>query len=112
MSRLEKDIETEIRVALSKAHLQCWKNRIEACWQCRAKPKKTDGLGLGSSDLICIVPPTGRLLAIECKSERGRTTEEQDRWLEQVRKYGGVAGVARSVEEAFALVELARKASF
>ncbi len=112
MSPSEKQIETAIRVALSMSHVMCMKNRIEACWQCRAKPKKTDGLGLGSADLICIVPPVGRLLAIECKAEKGRTTEDQERWLAQVRKYGGVAGVARSVEEAFRLVDLARKSSW
>jgi hypothetical protein len=112
-SPLEKVIETEIRVALNQAHVQVWKHRIELCPQCGAKPKKGQGLGIGASDLLCVVPPTGRVLALECKrpETRSRTTEDQDRWLEQVRKYGGVAGVVTSVEEAFRLLDLARKAS-
>lgn len=112
MSRPEREIETEVRVALSKAHLQVWKHRIELCPACGARPKRGQGLGLGAADLICIVPPHGRFTAIEMKNEKGRTSDEQDRWLEQVRKYGGVAGVARSVEEAFQLVDLARKSSW
>ena len=114
VSRSEREIETEVRVALSKAHLQVWKHRIELCPQCGAKPKRGQGLGLGASDLVCVVPPYGRFVAIEMKrpETRGDTTDEQDRWLEQVRKYGGVAGVATSVDEAFSFIELARKVSW
>lgn len=108
----EREIETEVRVALSKAHLQVWKHRVELCPSCGARPKRGQGLGLGAADLICIVPPHGRFVAIEMKSPKGRVADEQYAWLSQVRKYGGVAGVARSVDEAFALVELARKSSW
>lgn len=111
MSKLEKVIEAEIRVALSQAHVQCWKHRVETCPACGARPKRGQGLGLGASDLICIVPPYGRFLAIECKrpETRSRTTDEQKAWLKQVIKYGGMSGVATSVEEAFALLDLARR---
>jgi hypothetical protein len=105
----EKAIETAIREALAKASCFIKKNRIEACWSCGAKPKKTDGLGLGSSDLIGCTGPYGRLLAIEVKSETGRTMEEQQRFIDVVRRYKGVAGVARSVEEAFRLLDMARR---
>lgn len=110
MSLSEKAIETAIRVELNKAYAMVKKNRIEACWQCGAKPRLTDGMGLGSSDLICCVPPHGRFLAIECKSEKGKLSPEQERFILQVIHHGGVAGVARSVEDAFQLLDRARKA--
>ncbi|NBV62639.1 MAG: VRR-NUC domain-containing protein, partial [Rhodobacteraceae bacterium] len=36
----------------------------------------------------------------EVKAERGRVSPEQRQWLEAVQAAGGIAGVARSVEEA------------
>lgn len=46
----------------------------------------------------------GRLLALEIKAEKGRLTDEQAAVLETVRANHGVAGVARTVEEALAIV--------
>jgi hypothetical protein len=89
------------------------KNRIEACWQCRARPKKTDGLGLGSADLIAIVPPYGRLLAIEVKRPGytpSMVAPEQRLWLAAAASFGAVSGIASSVDEALALLELVRSA--
>lgn len=73
------------------------------------------GLFVGSSDLIGwktenlavltdegkIVPRTVAVFtSIEVKTPKGRTSEEQDVWLNMVRQMGGIAGVARSPEEA------------
>lgn len=44
----------------------------------------------------------GRALYIECKSSTGRTTLLQDDFLQRVREHGGVAIVARSVEDVMA----------
>jgi hypothetical protein len=105
----ERQIEAAIREALSQAYALVKKNRIESCWSCGAKPKKTDGMGVGSSDLICCVPPWGRFLAIEVKSERGKATEDQLRFMDVIRRFKGVAGEARSIEEAFRLLDMARR---
>ena len=58
----------------------------------------------GGADLIGwrTVNGVARFLAIECKSERGQTTEAQDTFLQAVRRAGGIGIVARSVEEAIA----------
>ncbi len=49
----------------------------------------------------------GRIIAIEVKrpSTRNTMTPEQQEYLDQVRRAGGLAGVATCVEEAFAIVE-------
>ena len=67
------------------------------------------GLCPGSADLIGwksvrITPDdVGKTLAVflsvEVKTPRGRATEQQIRWRNTVRKMGGIAVVARSVEE-------------
>ena len=47
----------------------------------------------------------GHYISIECKSESGRLTSEQQSTIELIRAHGGCAGVARSVEDAIAIVE-------
>ena len=57
----------------------------------------------GVSDLIGWTQ--GRFVAIEVKASRGRVTDEQKAFIDLVRRSGGLAGVARSVEEATAILE-------
>jgi hypothetical protein len=68
------------------------------------------GLGTGSSDVVACVAPLGRWVCCETKRPKGgRVSEEQEKWLEEMRKLGAVVGVCTSPEEAIALVEEARK---
>jgi hypothetical protein len=41
--------------------------------------------GKGFPDLLLVQPSTGRIAAFECKAKRGKTTPEQDRWLDAFR---------------------------
>jgi hypothetical protein len=50
---------------------------------------------MGSSDILGILPD-GKILAVECKSERGRLSPEQKQFLETVQGLGGMAIIARS----------------
>lgn len=58
------------------------------------------GLAVGASDLVGIVAPHGRFLALEVKSPKGRVRPEQEAFLEMIRGLGGVGRVVRSVAEA------------
>jgi hypothetical protein len=72
------------------------------------------GLGIGTSDLICIVPPHGRFLAIEVKRPGYSPSDvrpAQRCFIDAVRKFGGVAGIAVDVASALALVREARQQS-
>ena len=108
-TKTESDVVTEIRLALSKAGILVWRNHVALSKQESGHTARS-GLAVGSADLIGLVPPSGRFLAIECKRPKGgRLSERQRDWLEVVRRCGGIAGIARSVEEAFALIDQARK---
>ena len=52
----------------------------------------------GSSDIIGTTP-TGRFIAVECKSEKGKATPEQVRFLAEITNRGGIGVVARSVDD-------------
>lgn len=58
------------------------------------------GLGLGSADLIGLLVPSGRGLAIEVKSARGRLSSEQMAWRGAWERAGGLYVLARTPEEA------------
>jgi hypothetical protein len=57
------------------------------------------GLCEGSSDLIGWTAD-GRFAAVEVKSARGRVRDSQRAFIEAVLRAGGVAGVARTLEDA------------
>jgi len=60
------------------------------------------GLCVGSSDLIGYrsVGGVAQFVALEVKTERGRVSPEQQRFIEHIRQAGGCADVVRSVEAA------------
>lgn len=52
----------------------------------------------GMADILGLIPPAGRLLAIEVKLPGRTPTAYQEAFLDQVRKHGGLAFVAYSVK--------------
>lgn len=83
------------------------------------------GLCVGSSDIIGIVgleriepidtmharrlPPRGIFLALEVKTQTGRIRPEQQQFLDLVNRRGGVGRVVRSVDDARAAINEARR---
>lgn len=102
---LESNIKARIRKALTSEGVLCWIHNVD-------NRLLHTGLGLGTADIICVVPPYGRFLGIECKRPgRGKVSDNQTRWLAAVRQFGGVTGIATSVDEALALVRQAQQLS-
>ncbi len=74
------------------------------------RPLRAGLAKIGTADLVLIQKititqamvglPIGRFCALEVKSSTGETSEEQDRFLQMVRDFGGLARVVRSVEDA------------
>ncbi len=92
-----------------------WRNETAKAWVGKMIHKERDtvtlsgarmvsmGLCVGSADLIGIAP-NGRFIAIEVKTATGRASSEQLRFIEAVKKSGGIAGICRSPKEALALL--------
>ena len=66
------------------------------------------GLCVGSSDLIGYRQVNGiaQFVALEVKSATGRATKEQTQFIDHIQAAGGLAGIARSVEDAAAILQL------
>ena len=105
----EQAIQQRIRLELGRGDVRLWRNNT-GCLQDRNGRMVRFGLAPGSSDLIGLrrvrIGPEhvgmdlAVFAAVEVKDARGRASPEQVRFVEVVRDLGGLAGVARSVDEA------------
>ena len=111
----ERDIQSAILLALSRGPTRLLRINAGVAWQgtviertpqrlVLARPYAIRLAAPGVSDLIGWTEG-GRFVAVEVKGPRGRVTAEQAAFLDLVRRSGGLAGVARSVEDAWAILE-------
>ena len=98
----ESDIQRLIMLALSEAGCTIWRNNVGVLKNQAGIPIKF-GLCVGSSDLIGMAPD-GRFLAVEIKTTKGKPTPEQIRFIDIVNARGGIAGIARSPQDALDLL--------
>ena len=109
----EQSIQQHIRIACSTGATRLWRNNTGTLRDQHGRPVQF-GLARGSADLIgyrtiTITPnmvgtTVAVFLSIEVKTPTGRIRPEQQAWLETVQAAGGIAGVARSVEDALRIV--------
>ena len=109
----EQQIQQQIRLSCSRGPVRLYRNNCGVLQDRRGVPVRY-GLQPGSSDLIgwrtvTVTPEmVGQQLAvftsIEVKAASGRLRPAQRQWLDAVQAAGGVAGVARSVDDARALL--------
>jgi hypothetical protein len=105
----EQAIQQRIRLACSRGRVRLWRNNTGRLRDERGQ-LVTFGLCPGSADLIGYRSVTvtadmvGQTLAVfaavEVKAPTGRPTPEQTAFLEHVTAAGGLAGIARSVDDA------------
>jgi hypothetical protein len=98
----EMDILRLIMVALSEKGCVVWRNNVGVLKNAAGIPIKF-GLCVGSSDVIGI-SPDGRFLAVEVKTDKGKPSPDQIRFIEAIKRKGGIAGIARSASDAVALL--------
>ena len=125
----ESELMDTIHLELGgRSDTRLFRNNIGKAWVGRGKAVRCNngvflphgqqyqfGLPPGSSDLIGVKSITitpdmvgqtvGVFAAVEVKSKTGRIRKEQRAFMETVTKFGGIAGVVRSVEDAVELVE-------
>lgn len=111
----ETELQQRIRLALgTQRDLRLFRNQVGQLPDPRTGRPVQFGLARGSADLIgwrtvTITPEmVGTRVAVftslEVKTPTGRLTPAQHNWLGAVRSAGGIAGVARSVGDAFVIV--------
>jgi hypothetical protein len=115
MANAETTLQQQIRLALgTNPEARIFRNQVGSLPDPRTGRLVTFGLARGSADLIgwrtITVTPAmvGTRLAIftsiEVKTPTGRIRPEQQAWLTAVHHAGGIAGIARSVTDAHALL--------
>lgn len=100
----EQNIQKLIMLALSEAGCIIWRNNIGSYTTADGAFIRYGVGGVGGSDLIGIHKPTGRFLAIEVKTSKGKPSAAQLNFIQQVIASGGIAGIARSPEDALKLL--------
>ena len=109
----EQQIQQHIRLACSTGDTRLFRNNTGTLKDQHGRPVQF-GLCKGSADLIgwkrvTVTPDmvgqqVAVFLSIEVKTPTGRIRPEQQQWLDAVQAAGGIAGVARSVDEALDLL--------
>ena len=100
----ESNIQKMIMLALTEAGCVVWRNNVGSYKTSDGSFIKYGVGGVGGADLIGIHKPTGKFLAIEVKAPKGRASAEQINFSQVVRAANGIAGIARTVQEALDLL--------
>jgi hypothetical protein len=115
MANAETTLQQQIRLALgTNPETRIFRNQVGSLPDPRTGRLVTFGLARGSADLIgwrtvtitqaMVGSRIAVFTSIEVKTPTGRIRPEQQAWLEAVHQAGGIAGIARSVTDAKALL--------
>ena len=128
----EHEIQQRILLACGSGSVRLWRNNVGTGWAGQATKVTSGnlravsqalrpgdvvirqgrplhaGLCVGSSDLIGyrVVDRVAQFVALEVKSPTGRPTAQQVQFLDHINAVGGLAGIARSVDDAAAILRL------
>jgi|TARA_R100000406_G_scaffold51221_1_gene34789 hypothetical protein len=115
MANAETNIQQRIRLALgTRQDVRLFRNQVGQLPDPRTGRPVQFGLAKGSADIVGWTTKTiteddvGKSYAIftsiEVKTPTGRLTGLQQNWLHTVQTAGGIAGVARSPEDALQII--------
>ena len=115
MANVETNIQQRIRLALgTREDVRLFRNQVGQLPDPRTGRPVQFGLAKGSADLVgwktvTVTPDMlGQQIAvftsIEVKTPNGRLSGPQRNWLHTVQTAGGIAGVARSPEDAALII--------
>lgn len=102
---LESEIQKSILDYLKIRYHDCvWRNMVGAAriQQPNGKTNFVQFGKVGMSDIMGVIPPGGRFLAIEVKRPGGKPTQAQEEFLSMVKAAGGIAFVATSLDDVLA----------
>lgn len=101
----EADLKRQICQYLEAIGVYFW---IEQAGKIPGRINKSRYLKNGISDLLGVF--LGKMLAIEVKLPTGKVSKEQQEFIDEINKHGGIAFVARSLEEVIVTLSTYRKA--
>lgn len=112
----ETTLQNEIRLAIGKLKgVRLFRNNV-GLFKTQDGRNVQTGLCVGSSDLIgfqsIIITPemVGQKIAvftaIEVKTESGKVSPQQEKFIEMVACFGGIGAIVRSVDDAMAVLEI------
>ena len=93
-----------------KHDVERWLN-LQGCWIFSQGMHRRTGGRIGTPDVLACVPPIGVFLAIELKAEGGRLDPAQTSELERIRAAGGIAVVARCLDDVMHAFRKARESA-
>ena len=94
---LEQQIQKQILDYLRYRGIFCWKNNTAGIFV-RSRNTFIPSHAPGVADILGILKD-GRFLAIEVKAAKGKVAPHQQAFLDEIAARGGVAFVARSIED-------------
>jgi len=98
MGAPENAVQRQCLQLLRLSHIPAWRsnnagvfNRKAGCYTFHGTP--------GVADILAVLPPSGRLLTIECKSATGKQTDAQRDWAAEISAAGASYVVIRDIAE-------------
>ena len=106
----EKQIETSILHYLNMLpQVFAWKANVTGIYDPQKNVYRSlKGFAIkGVSDILGLIHPSGRMIALEVKTpaRRSKLTLDQKYFLDHIKQYGGVAGVVTSLHDAEELMK-------
>ena len=114
MSKSEHRIQQEIQIALSQYGIvlrlnsgkfwqgrRVWSNEFNQFVLIDLRP--VQGCPEGTPDLL-FLGENGNVAFIECKDDKGKTRDKQDKFINIMHRYGIGANIARSVKDALKII--------
>lgn len=99
----EHEIQNEIRLALSNNNCLVFRTNVGKVQMKDGRWFDT-GLPKGFTDLMGCRLSDGKIFFIEVKNKKGTVRDAQKIFIDRMKKYGLIAGVARSPEQALKIV--------
>ncbi len=100
---IEHELQNNIRLALSP-YAVVFRVNVGSGYTYDGRYLKT-GVPKGYSDLSGFRKGDGKAFFIEVKTPKGKVSKEQEHFINIVKKYGAIAGVARSVDDAVKIIK-------
>jgi hypothetical protein len=99
----ESQLVNGVLSALSLKGAEAWRNNAHlTVIQAVSGRRVIRGGPKGSADIFVVIPPRGRFGVMECKTQIGKLTDAQKRWLAKMEKLGARTAVVRTIGEAVA----------